>query len=169
MDEVEYLGASESLLSYNLYSYCEGNPICYSDESGNDAIYAINLKMLRIFGHAVLFYQDDEGYWYITDYARYGTYKEKVLNEYIGNEDALKKYIKDRNYTVKKRLDGDYSNAYSYAIIFHNKVYMKYHWSRNNCLHYVHQVLNFAKYGSETHKYKKLHTKIPRDYNPRFD
>ena len=35
MDEVEYLGASGSLLSYNLYSYCEGNPICYSDDSGN--------------------------------------------------------------------------------------------------------------------------------------
>ena len=33
MDEVEYLGASGSLLSYNLYSYCEGNPIVRVDDS----------------------------------------------------------------------------------------------------------------------------------------
>ena len=35
MDEVEFLGASGSLLSYNLYSYCEGNPINNVDSSGN--------------------------------------------------------------------------------------------------------------------------------------
>ena len=35
MDEVEYLGASGSLLSYNLYSYCEGNPGNNVDPSGN--------------------------------------------------------------------------------------------------------------------------------------
>ena len=35
MDEVEFLGASGSLLSYNLYSYCEGNPGNNVDPSGN--------------------------------------------------------------------------------------------------------------------------------------
>ena len=35
MDEAEYLGASGSLLSYNLYSYCEGNPINRIDLNGN--------------------------------------------------------------------------------------------------------------------------------------
>ena len=31
MDDVDYLGASGIVLSYNLYSYCENNPVIYSD------------------------------------------------------------------------------------------------------------------------------------------
>lgn len=34
MDQIEYLGASGSALSYNLYSYCENNPIIRADVSG---------------------------------------------------------------------------------------------------------------------------------------
>ncbi len=34
-DDVSFLGASGTLLSYNLFSYCENNPVNYSDESGN--------------------------------------------------------------------------------------------------------------------------------------
>ena len=35
MDDIEYLGASGSVLSYNLYQYCENNPIYNVDEFGN--------------------------------------------------------------------------------------------------------------------------------------
>ena len=34
MDQVEYLGYTGSVLSYNLYTYCEGNPVIYVDYSG---------------------------------------------------------------------------------------------------------------------------------------
>jgi RHS repeat-associated protein len=27
MDEIEYLGATSTILSYNLFTYCEGNPV----------------------------------------------------------------------------------------------------------------------------------------------
>lgn len=34
MDQVEYLGYTGSVLSYNLYTYCEGNPVIYVDNMG---------------------------------------------------------------------------------------------------------------------------------------
>jgi len=37
MDQIEYLGASENILSYNLYSYCENDPINKVDYNGNSA------------------------------------------------------------------------------------------------------------------------------------
>lgn len=38
MDEIDYLGASGSVLSYNLYSYCENAPICSIDVLGNKKV-----------------------------------------------------------------------------------------------------------------------------------
>ena len=38
MDEIDYLGASGSILSYNLYSYCENNPVNYTDYEGHSII-----------------------------------------------------------------------------------------------------------------------------------
>lgn len=34
-DDVKYLGASETILGYNLFAYCENNVINYSDQMGN--------------------------------------------------------------------------------------------------------------------------------------
>ena len=34
MDEIEYLGATSTLLSYNLFTYCEGNPVNRVDRFG---------------------------------------------------------------------------------------------------------------------------------------
>ena len=35
MDEIEYLGATSTLLSYNLFTYCEGNPVNRKDNNGS--------------------------------------------------------------------------------------------------------------------------------------
>ena len=34
MDEIEYLGATSTMLSYNLFTYCEGNPVNRVDNDG---------------------------------------------------------------------------------------------------------------------------------------
>ena len=34
MDEIEYLGATSTILSYNLFTYCEGNPVNREDRFG---------------------------------------------------------------------------------------------------------------------------------------
>ncbi len=35
MDEIEYLGPTSTILSYNLFTYCEGNPVNGVDPNGN--------------------------------------------------------------------------------------------------------------------------------------
>lgn len=47
MDDVDYLGASGSVLSYNLYSYCENNPINNSDSNGNNIITDFLKKLIN--------------------------------------------------------------------------------------------------------------------------
>ena len=44
MDEIEYLGATSTLLSYNLFTYCEGNPVNRYDPTGQ--VMLILLKHL---------------------------------------------------------------------------------------------------------------------------
>ena len=41
MDDISYLGASGSGLSYNLYSYCENNPITRKDAEGNFPVHIV--------------------------------------------------------------------------------------------------------------------------------
>ena len=39
-DDIDYLGANDSLLSFNLFAYCQGNPINSTDPLGTVAISA---------------------------------------------------------------------------------------------------------------------------------
>lgn len=48
MDQVEYLGYTGSVLGYNLYTYCEGNPIMYVDYSGSTPIMWLFITVLSI-------------------------------------------------------------------------------------------------------------------------
>lgn len=69
-----------SLLSYNLYSYCEGNVINNVDPSGNDAIYVVDFNALPVLGHAILYYQYD-GKWLETEFTGFNFAKK--LQKYI--------------------------------------------------------------------------------------
>ncbi|MCM1260953.1 MAG: RHS repeat-associated core domain-containing protein [Prevotella sp.] len=47
-DDLEYLGISGTTLSYNLYSYCENNPIIYSDYLGTNIIKSLFSKIINL-------------------------------------------------------------------------------------------------------------------------
>ena len=70
MDQVEYLGASSTIQSLNLFAYCEGNPIKYIDSNGTDAIIVVEFddQGLPIFGHILLLIQDSQGQWVMTEF-----------------------------------------------------------------------------------------------------
>ena len=168
MDEVEYLGASGSLLSYNLYSYCEGNPICYSDESGNDAIYAVDYKAgrgLPIVGHAILFYEYD-GEWYLTDYAGNGIIKAEVRNISLGDQSAIS-YISKKKMTIKFYFNGNFSKIYEKANHYDGRgfgiCYLLFH---NNCVHYVNYLFNYYNFGNNKLKYMMPISIVPNLYVP---
>ena len=54
-DEFDYLGVDGTPLSFNLYTYCNNNPVKYSDESGNFAIsgYLTGLGLSTFIGACV--------------------------------------------------------------------------------------------------------------------
>ena len=54
---MNYIGVTESEISYNPFAYCENNPINYSDPTGNFVIYYDNLsKTQRAYEHLVYNY-----------------------------------------------------------------------------------------------------------------
>ena len=40
-DDIEYLGVSATTVSYNLYAYCNNDPVCYSDSDGTFGLWAL--------------------------------------------------------------------------------------------------------------------------------
>ena len=53
MDEVEYLGVTGTIFSYNLYSYCEGNPVMGYDPMGNWNLSELWDEMVSRLKHTV--------------------------------------------------------------------------------------------------------------------
>jgi RHS repeat-associated protein len=50
-DGIEYLGANEDILSYNLYAYCSNNPVMNVDPSGNFVLsFIVSLAIGTSFG-----------------------------------------------------------------------------------------------------------------------
>ena len=101
---------------------------------------------IPIVGHAGLFYQDENGDWWYTEY---GSSDKTKGNAQIYNyrvyktTDELLEYIAEQGYEYEY-LNGDYSHAGDYASRYVGTNYGGYHPLNNNCMHYVNNVINYA-------------------------
>ena len=165
-----YVSTGQGMLGNNMFAYCNDNPVSFVDKNGTDAIYVVALGSdgIPIVGHAKLYYQDKSGKWYLThfngtDYDK-STAKVSNIPVYLSKKELLKKLDKGQyryNYLI-----GDYSKIYDYAEKHKNTDYGGYSLITNNCLHYVHNALNYGKYGSNIFAYDRLKTIIPAQYIP---
>ena len=176
MDEIEYLGATSTLLSYNLFTYCEGNPISLKDPYGTDAIYVVDYDMNSWFfektGHAILYYQAKSGKWWKTEFIGKGKDKStaEVKSKKIGTlDDVYEDIMISKNYKMYY-ISGDYTALLPEVTKLYNdevdKFYGGYDLLSNNCLHYVKDMLRLGRaYNPKIDKYiKRSWDIIPKNF-----
>jgi RHS repeat-associated protein len=148
-----YVNANGDLVGYNLYVYCSNNPISYVDYSGEDAIYASDKEsvLLRSAGHAVVFFQGEDGKWYKTQFASDTWDKsDAIVTTEEMDFESIKKFLEGK-YVDYVYLQGDFTKA---AVIsnlvangqYDNRFDGKYHLVKNNCTRYVQTMLRCGPY-----------------------
>lgn len=126
-DDVKYIGANENRWSYNLYMYCEGNPIIGNDETGNLIIYPIKVTKTfkRHVWQAANVFLTAKGYLVakmMFHHALYGGGKkmpsnklQKLTNK-IKSDIQLSRAVKKELDKCKKRIDGQ--KVFNFAFEF---------------------------------------------------
>ena len=183
------ISTGNGLLGFNMYSYCDNNPISKIDPAGHDAIIVADYDEIPVVGHMYLYVQDETGKWHRTEIR--GSISETIDN------------FKNRDYTIVSRcdfddevdqdeidsllqhkgfwnvlgsrilglwgvdteyLEGDYSACVSIAKSMKADVY-DYNLLNNNCGTHVRDVLRNRKNASCEFIYNCLNiTPIPRFY-----
>ena len=173
-DDVSYIGATGTVLSMNLISYCENDTVNMFDPEGTDAIWLQNSTIVPNAGHTGLLIEHD-GYWYYWYWgAGEGQSKRAVLGFKVSATRILIKVCQKRilglhntkyvlrnilNALVPKRYNqkevimktdgfiyffGDFENTYDYLCGTSNQ---KYHLYNNNCMQISTRAL-FLSYGN---------------------
>lgn len=126
-DDVKYIGANENRWSYNLYMYCEGNPIIGNDETGNLITYPIKVTKTfkRHVWQAANVFLTAKGYLVakmMFHHALYGGGKkmpsnklQKLTNK-IKSDIQLSRAVKKELDKCKKRIDGQ--KVFNFAFEF---------------------------------------------------
>ena len=146
LDELKYLNPN-ILTGLNLFIYCGNDPVNKFDPTGCDAIYVTMFLFMDggiwVVGHARLYYQDENGEWWYTEYGGGSPDTAHIRNVKINKTtEQLRKDLRRKMFDVVF-LEGDYSYIKSYAEEYQDKDYKQgYNLLKNNCLKYVVDALN---------------------------
>ena len=154
-DDTNYIGSSGIVSSFNLFLYCNNNPVVYFDPYGNDAIYVVDYNHssgIPVIGHSVLCFQDYRGTWYYTEYTGTSKKNAAVALGVINYKVATRLFSNINSHYVAYcgtkaiYIKGDYSGCLSKAQYYAKRNFGKYNLITNNCLTYVKKILTYGKY-----------------------
>ena len=139
-----------------MFAYCLNNPVNMFDFSGYDAIYiskTSGAESLPIVGHAIVFIQDSNGTWYVTQYIGPSKKDAKIETRLAGENDLAiiekicnKENISGLQYTY---IEGDFSKSVTLALDYDGSDYGGYFLPTNNCLHYVKEILSAGTFDDQ--------------------
>ena len=150
-DDISYLGASGTSISYNLYSYCENNPIILADYDGNAAKLIVEFDSkhgLPILGHMALLIEDNVNEWHMMEFNKNdkGDPIVRVVDgkdRFVGSLSFRQKVLAGLHISGWLSFDiaGNFNGSLEYAKYNKDKYDRKYNLFTNNCLHFVRDAL----------------------------
>jgi hypothetical protein len=127
-----------------------------NSQSGHNytkAIYVVDKSHLKTVGHSQIYFIDEDGSWYKTEYT--GTDKSAGLKGLKSSAKVVRaegKYWDEKFASIKESdefeytvLNGDFNNSYELVVDYYNNQRMgEYHFLFNNCSDYVDALLDVA-------------------------
>jgi RHS repeat-associated protein len=173
-DDTDYLGASGTVLGYNLFAYCENNPVNCSDPTGTDAIWLQDLDAVWNMGHTGLLLQDSSGVWF---HFYWGNNRSKVkgkkgpgnpIQRYSGelnlsSINLLYNKIRGGSYERMIYFEGDFSNSLRYARAVQNNWY---NLVNNNCMQLSTDILRHGTFAKNNFGMKLMLLSVRRKIVP---
>ena len=159
-------------LQYNLYGYCSGNPVLYTDPTGHDAILLLDKDAVKGLGHTALMLQKSKKVWYYCSIDGKGDSKKKnpvtfkkIKEKFNKNSSISKlaKMINTKRYTEKLYFKGDFKNSITYfnENYYKSKKY-KYNKSTNNCTQISFRTLTKGKFSKYNKDYQDVVKKLSK-------
>ena len=122
-----------------MFAYCLNNPSNMADWSGTDAIYISKTsgdESLPVVGHAIVYIQDSNGNWYVTQYIGDSKKNAKIKTN-LANAEQLEvieqiingEEIPGVRYTY---IEGDFSKSVEFANEVNGSNYGRYNLFVNN-------------------------------------
>ena len=111
-DDTDYLGASGTLLSWNLFEYCDNNIVVKADYSGYDAVI---ITYLSFPTHTSIIVQNDKGEWRYFYWSSSSVVFKVVPKEYMRSLEAFNQWA-GRKYVMATYAKGNTVKAYKYCM-----------------------------------------------------
>lgn len=148
-----------------MFAYCNNSPVCMADYNGEDAIYVVILDDdgIPVVGHAMLYIQDADGNWYLTEFAGDRKPDANISLTSTSVMEMVKYLLSGHKKWVY--IKGDFSASYELAKQHNGTNYGGYLLNKNNCLHYAKEILLAGSPDSLLYKFAFRHpTIVPMEF-----